>query len=60
EPVSREAEIVIRFDGYNGAEDTIVEFIPIDDLSSAIRRDGKITFTVKKADVNEMLDRIKK
>lgn len=59
EPLLGEAEITVDFYGYDGGADMKVEFIPIDDLSYAIRRDGVIVFTVKKADVKEMAEKIK-
>ncbi len=51
-------EITIEFKGYNGSSDMIIELIPIDDLSYAIRRDGSVMFTVKKSSVRDMLNEI--
>jgi len=60
EALAPDADITIKFTGYNGYEDMIVEFISIDDLSYAIRKNGKINFTVKKSDVAGMIENIGK
>lgn len=54
----KESEVKVTFTGYNGAEDTVIEYIPIDELSYAVRRNGKTQFTIKKLEVSKMLEKL--
>ncbi|MCX7714205.1 MAG: DUF4340 domain-containing protein [Clostridia bacterium] len=51
-------EVTIFYKGYGTGEDTTVEFIPINELSYALRRNGKTQFTIKKSKVEEMLQKL--
>lgn len=52
-------EVTVKYTGYNGNADVLVEYIPINELSYAVRRDGKVQFTIKKSSVEDMLKKIK-
>lgn len=52
------SEVTVTYTGYNGAEDTVVEYIPVNELSYALRKNGVTQFTIKKSAVKEMLDNL--
>ena len=46
----------LTYEGNNSADNTIVEFSSINDLSCALTRNGKTEFTIRKNKVNELID----
>ncbi len=53
-----EAEVIIEFSGYNGADDVMIELKPVNELNYALSRNGKTYFVIKKTKVNEMLEKL--
>lgn len=52
------SEVTVTFTGYDGAADTVVEYIPINELSYAVRRNGETQFTIKKLTIEKMLEKL--
>lgn len=51
-----DAEITVKFTGYDTNPDITVEYIPINELSYAVRRNGVVQFTIKKLTVEKALN----
>lgn len=46
----------LTYEGNDSADNTIVEFSSINDLSCALTRNGKTEFTIRKNKINELID----
>lgn len=51
--------VKVTFTGYDGADDTVIEYIPINELSYAVRRNGDVQFTAKKLTIEKMLEKLR-
>lgn len=53
-----DADVTVKYTGYGENEDVLIEYIPINELSYALRRNGETQFTVKKTAVDKMLEKL--